>query len=149
LAYVYYQRNELNNAAYWFEKIVSTKSSNSSDYESLLDIYTKLNKLNECYLLASKGSELGYTDCINVLAYCYAFGNGTKQNFKLAIKTIDKAIQLAPDNMNYLDSKGEILLMNKKTNDARKIWEQINQTVHGYYADKTTVLNDYFMNSSN
>ncbi len=46
-------------------------------------------------------------------------------NFPKALETIDRAIALMPDNANYYDSKGEILLMKGNEKEAVKMWQKV------------------------
>ena len=57
----------------------------------------------------------------NELAYLYAHQN----NFAKALETIDKAIELMPENANLYDSKGEILLMKGDEQEAVKMWQKV------------------------
>ena len=59
----------------------------------------------------------------NMMAYVY-FGQG---DYDEAIKTIDKAIALSPQDANLYDSKGEFLLMEGDDANALKMWEKVMQ----------------------
>lgn len=61
------------------------------------------------------------TSILNMLAYSYAFSN----DFPSAVRTIDRAIDMDPQNTNLYDSKGEILLMQGDRDGAMKTWEKI------------------------
>lgn len=96
-----------------------------------------------------KAVEQNSCDAMNMLAYCYARGDGTPQNFKLAHQTIDKAITLTRPNSwsipfgnglaNYLDSKGEIYLMQGDKVNARKMWDKVIEQ-DPKWADQDTPL---------
>ena len=57
----------------------------------------------------------------NQLAYLYAHQN----NFAKALETIDKAIELMPEDADYYDTKGEILLMKGDEQEAVKMWQKV------------------------
>lgn len=60
------------------------------------------------------------------LANCYNLkaNNYIKElNFDKALETIDEAIELMPRDANLYDSKGEILLLQGKNEEALKMWE--------------------------
>ena len=61
----------------------------------------------------------------NVLAYMYARGEHVAQSYPKALELIDRAISLAPQDANYLDSKGEIYLMMGKRDSAQVYWDRI------------------------
>ena len=46
-------------------------------------------------------------------------------DYTQAMSTIDKAIELMPGETNFYDSKGEILLMQGKEQEALKMWKKI------------------------
>lgn len=60
----------------------------------------------------------------NLLAYMYAKGEHVEQNYTKALELIDYAIKLAPQNANFLDSKGEIYLMMGKRDSAQVYWNK-------------------------
>lgn len=65
--------------------------------------------------------ENGNTNAMNMIAYTKALAQGTEQNLAEAIYYINKAITISPDNIHYWDSKGEILLMSDRLDDAKLI----------------------------
>ncbi len=67
--------------------------------------------------LAKEFLAMGY----NSLAYQYAH----QGDYAQAIGTIDKAIGLMPEEPNYYDSKGEILLMKGDTDGARQMYDKV------------------------
>jgi TPR repeat protein len=148
LAYLYLHgidgTPDLAEAAKWFKK--SAESNDETSYKELVRIYTALPDYNACYNIALKGADLGYAYCLNTLAYCYALGRGTKVDYKLALKTIDKAIAVASsqDVANYYDSKGEILLMKKSTKEAKQMWEKVQSIDPMFYKRNNSELDNYF-----
>ena len=62
------------------------------------------------------------------LAECYlnkAYEYANASDFDNAHETIDKAIALVPTNANYYNTKGEILLMQGKNEEASEIWKKV------------------------
>ena len=57
----------------------------------------------------------------NNLSFLYANAN----QFDEAIETIDEAIALMPDEAVLYDSKGEILLMQGKNEEALEMWKKV------------------------
>lgn len=61
----------------------------------------------------------------NDISYMYAMGKGTKKDFAKAYEMVDIAIQKEPQNPNFYDRKGEIFLMEGKTEQAQKMWNKV------------------------
>ena len=59
--------------------------------------------------------------CLNEKAYQYA----KSKDYVNAISTIDETISLVPEDANLYDSKGEILLMQGKEQEALKMWKKV------------------------
>jgi tetratricopeptide (TPR) repeat protein len=73
------------------------------------------------YHLAPEKSAFYLASGCNEKAYQYAkTGDYTK-----AIETIDRAIALMPNKLNYYESKGEILLMKGEEQEAVKMWQKV------------------------
>lgn len=72
-----------------------------------------------------KAADNGDTEAMNLIAYKYALGKGTKQSYDNALLYIDKAIDAAPDVANYWDSKGEIFLMKGDDKNALIMWRKV------------------------
>lgn len=62
-----------------------------------------------------------FAETLNLLAYNYA----TLREYNKALKTINKAISIQPNNAEYYDSKGEILLMQGKEDEAFAMWKKV------------------------
>lgn len=65
---------------------------------------------------------------LNNMAYSYCM----QGNKKKAIETIDEAIAINPNTLDYLDSKGELLYLSGEYESALEIWEHI-QSVDKYF----------------
>ena len=59
--------------------------------------------------------------CFNSKAYLYA----NAADYTQAMSTIDKAIELMPREADFYDSKGEIMLMQGKDQEALKMWQKV------------------------
>ena len=87
-------------------------------------------KIDEAIALAKENLILDKTnettisylaECLNDKAYQYA----EDSNYADAIKTIDEAICLKPQEANYYDSKGEMMLMIGRDQEALKMWKKV------------------------
>ena len=74
-------------------------------------------------------------DTLNEKAYKYAY----QGNFEAAIATIDKAINLCPNDPNYYDSKGEILFNKGDEDGAKNMWDKII-SLDPNFGEKKTAL---------
>ncbi len=80
-----------------------------------------LTFFERAYQLGSEEPTSILTSCYNTKAYEYA----EAKDFFKAIETIDRAIALMPEEANYYDSKGEILLMKGDEQEALKMWQKV------------------------
>lgn len=71
--------------------------------------------------LRDGGENFYNASCYNQLAYCYA----KQRLFNKAMDAIDNAIRIEPNNANYYDSKGEILLMQNRVDEATEMWFKV------------------------
>lgn len=79
--------------------------------------------------------------CYNQLAYCYV----KKNRFDDAFEAIDNAISIAPNDANYYDSKGELLLMQGRVDEALEMWNkvmEVDPNFLGSYPDGTNLYNE-------
>jgi len=130
-------------AVKWLEKATTAKGE-TDGYEYL---YLGLCYQNGGYgissneKLAIKAFQAGASkkknaDCLNQLAYLYA----NSGRYKQAISTINKAIKMAPTDANYLDSKGEILLMMGRNAEAAAIWKRVIKMDPDFLRNHDSVL---------
>lgn len=82
-----------------------------------------LSALEHCAWLYAhdKTYSVGMAMIYNELSYCYA----RTDRFPQALNTIEKAIAFAPNEPNYYDSKGEILLMSDDEKGALEMWQKV------------------------
>ena len=79
-------------------------------------------------------------ECYNSKAYEYA----NESDFANAYISIDEAISLLPNNANFYDSKGEILLMQGNSEEALEMWKKVlelNPDFLNNYPDGTNLSN--------
>jgi len=142
LANIYLSKSEYNDlrkAAQCCEK--------AAEYQDLdcflkaVEIFEHLGDDKEVFRIAQRFSTVNVCDALNLLAYCYAQGRGTSIDYNKAITTIDKAINIAPQDANYYDSKGEILLMMGQKRKAKQMWEKVKNIDPTYYTKQDTELN--------
>ena len=101
----------------------------------------------EAYNWISKSAAQGNVDALNQLAYCYAEGVGTDADMGMAHATIDKAIQMYPDEANLYDSKGEFYMMVGDREKAQKMYEKVMEKNPTFYKKCTwSKLYDYINN---
>ena len=91
----------------------------------------------ECFNWINKAAAQGYTDALNQLAYCYAEGIGTDADMSMAHATIDKAIQIDPDEANLYDSKGEFYMMVGDREKAQEMYEKVIEKNPAFYKEFT------------
>lgn len=82
-------------------------------YKYLRD-YTNYEKYNEL-------AAVSWADIYNDYAYTFLYG----KDYEKAKTYIEKAIALVPTEANYYDSKGEILLMQGKNEEALEMWKKV------------------------
>ena len=80
-------------------------------------------------------------DNLNEKAYEFA----ENDNFGEAIATIDKAINLCPNDPNYYDSKGEILYNMGDKDGAKGMWDKV-VSLDPKYSEKNTILYKFLFN---
>ena len=109
-------------------------------YDKAAKMYRKIYSLGDNY---------GYND----LAYMYANGELGAPDFNMALSLLNTIIKAEPTNYDFLDSKGEILLMKGDVKGARKVWNTINKKSPLFYSnyikehEETTVLDEYMKNN--
>lgn len=77
------------------------------------------------YKYFTKCADANNSAAYNSLAYMYARGEYVRQDYRKAMELVDKAIALAPEDANYIDSKGEIYLMMGQRDSALVHWNKV------------------------
>lgn len=123
-------------------------------YKNLADLLADNNKIDEalinyeqaykyeCELYAQTQEEYkeDLCDLLNTMAYVYAKLDRKERSLEM----IDKAIDLMPTEANFYDTKGEILLMQGKTEEALEMWKKVlelNPDFLKNYPDGTNLSN--------
>lgn len=114
-----------------FEELVKGKLStqdkikfnNIRESEYLMKLSKNEDNQDRKIELLKKAIELNSTsdECLKEISVTYS----EKEDFEQAILYIDKALNINPNNLNYLCDKGFFLEKIKKTSDAKKIFEYI------------------------
>lgn len=106
----------------WFNMYYIMNESQLYKLYSILykEIYN-LEAISKKYAKKQENINRKYAEQYNNEAYEYA----SKGNFKKAIELIDQAIKDVPNEANYYDSKGEILLMSGDEKGAITMWKKV------------------------
>ena len=138
-------------ACQWFRKAADGGNA-SAQYElglCYLDGLGVAQDSFEAFSWLSKAAAQDHVDALNELAYCYAQGIGTDVNISMAHATIDKAIQIEPDDANLYDSKGEFYVLVGDKVNALKMYKKVLETNSAFYVHCTwSKLYDYINNQT-
>lgn len=104
--------------------------------------------------LLKKAASRNSKEALNLLSYCYSQVVGTTKSFKLAHQSIDKAIALSEPNswsipfglglVDFLDTKGEIYLLQGDKVNARKMWDKCIELDSNWAKRETTLYKGLF-----
>lgn len=108
---------------------------------------------SKAYKWFEKAAGNGVWKANNFLAYLYAKGNGVKQNYEKAHQIIDETIVRArhagelssEDEAEFLDTKGEIFLMQGKHEEAATIWGRMKDKYPEYVEKNKYELGNNFV----
>lgn len=143
-----YSFYSLEKAEMWYKSLIK---DGYREYESyLIDIYEATGNNVEIFKIYRRRANEGDTGAMNTLAYMYVHGEGTTASLEKAIETIDNALFKEPDNLNFLDTKGDVYLIWGDIKKAAKIWKKINKINPHFYDAPTdgyneSDLNKYFL----
>ena len=116
-------------------------------------LYEETNNKIGVLGIYEKRAAKGNTSAMNNLAYIYVRGEGTAPSLDRALAIIDKALDKEPNNLNFLDTKGDVYLIWGNKKKAKVIWKKIKKINPTFY-DKptegfnTSDLNAYFVSQS-
>lgn len=79
------------------------------------------------------------------LSLCYKDGIGINKDLYKALSIIQKAIDLDFNDPNFIDTKGEILWMLGRTEQAKQVWNEVKKISPKYYDKHNTALNKYIL----
>lgn len=94
--------------------------------------YIKLKDYSKARAYVDKGISLGNPVAHQNAALMYMTGDGYIKNPTEALKHIDIAISKDSDNPNYKDIKGMILMSQGNLQDAKKVWDDLEQNHNDY-----------------
>ena len=114
-----------------YSKVAELLYFEKKDYRKSEDFYKKA-----IYLNTETESESIAANRINMLAYSLAF----QKKYDEALWTIDRAIEAMPEEPNYYDSKGEILLMKGDKKGAQEMWNKVISLDPDFATKHDTVL---------
>lgn len=140
-------------AIYWYEKLIENGQGNIDNVEALAIMYEEEEMYDKAAKTYKKLYSLGDISAYNDLSLLYASGKLGAPDFNMALSLINSIIKADPNDYDFLDTKGEILLMKGDVKGARKIWETINKKRPLYYTnfikeyDHTTTLDEYMKNN--
>ena len=87
--------------------------------DTLVNLYEEALQANSDYFI-NKYQQILVT-YINKLSYCLAY----QKKYEDALSTINRAIELQPEEANYYDTKGEILYLSGDKEGAKAMWEKV------------------------
>lgn len=151
--YTTYNMVDLQKSSYWYKKLLDSRYD-SKIAERLSSIYNYLEDYRSAHNMYVTRGEHGDPWGYNQLAYMYADGKGVSKDMNQALIYIDRAIELSPDDPNFLDSKGELLLKKGDIKGATKLWKQIAKNYPLFYSEynkehkEHTVFYDYMTSQS-
>ena len=102
-----------------FNRIEEAKN----EYQKALEIF------NYCYLHNASIYGIYVAETKNALAYVYI----SKEDFNTALKFVDEAIELIPSEINFYDTKGEILVLKGNMQAAFDISQKIKALDPDYF----------------
>ena len=91
-------------------------------------LFVRDGKIDEAEACLKEAYEMDSVNCAPSMAYCLNDLSGLyamARNFTKAIETIDHAISFMPQEANYYDTKGEILLMKGDEQGALEMWKKV------------------------
>ena len=112
--------------------------SGYEQYEkNLYRIYKETNNQQGVFEITKKWADKGNVLAMNRLAYMYVNGEGTTPSLEKALISIDKALEKEPENLNFLDTKGDVYLIWGEEKTAKSIWKKIKK-INPHFYDKPT-----------
>lgn len=115
---------DINKSIHYYEKAIE-KGDKKYAPSNLGTIYyheVSYRDYTKAYSYFTIAEENKNASALNMIAYMKAFAYGTNHNLAEAMYYINKAISDSPSIINYLDSKGEILIMSDRLDEAKQIW---------------------------
>lgn len=123
---------------YYEMAVFSASIGDKEKYNHYLDKVIELN--TELYESGTTDVTMRFAESCNQKAYEYSYN----MEYVRALQTIEKAISLFPSHANYYDSKGEILLMQGRNDEALSMWKKVLELDPNFldnYPDGTNLSN--------
>jgi len=140
--YLWGRKHNLQEAIKWLRKSVALDGVDA--LSPLGRIYKEIGDEQQAYYYFMRGVEKQQTESMNALAYAYANGTlGLKQNQDAAMRMIEMAISVEPEEANWYDSKGEIYYIFKNYQKAKEMWLKVKSINPDFYTKYDTELNKY------
>lgn len=115
--------------------------------KNLLKIYQETNNKIGVFEIYKKRADKGNTIAMNRLAYMYVRGDGTVPSLDKALEIINKALEKEPNNLNFLDTKGDVYLIWGEEKKAKSIWNKIKKQNPAFYDEPTDGYNSSNLNA--
>jgi len=127
---------------------------NGADGELMLGtIHQLLRDYDQAFKHLKKALKTGAPDAYNQMAYVYAYPEFGRQDFKKAHEYIAVAIEKCQNDSIrlpiFLDTKGELVLMEGKVDDARRLYNDIIAFSPDFYVGQNSVLYKQFCPQGN
>ena len=90
-------KRDINSAIYWNQQAIN--QGNSSAAHNLGTIYRDLKKLSLAFKWYNRAVEMGDIDSVFQVGLCYLFGIGTKKDYEVAYKCMQKIIRDKSSNL--------------------------------------------------
>ena len=139
---------QAGNAKEAFELwLKSAQQGNVSSMYSLAVCYASGDGVTQSYAKAiewyKKAMQNKHPWAFNNMAYLYFEGNGVPKNIEKALELVNIAIELDPEEANFLDTKGELYIKLGEIQKAYGVWEQLQSLDSDFAANEKSVFTQY------
>ena len=139
---------QAGNAKEAFELwLKSAQQGNVSSMYSLAVCYASGDGVTQSYTKAiewyKKAMQNKHPWAFNNMAYLYFEGNGVPKNIEKALELVNIAIELDPEEANFLDTKGELYIKLGEIQKAYGVWEQLQSLDSDFAANEKSVFTQY------
>ncbi len=123
LAFTLTRLKEYKEALRYLEYAKKIAPNNPQIYSMLGMIYDDMEDWEKCNEAYERALAIDSTDILIMNNYAYSLSKQNK-NLERALELVNKALEQAPDNASYLDTKGWILFKMGKIKEAEKFVKQ-------------------------
>ncbi len=120
LAFTLTRLREYDEALRYLEYAKKIDPNNPQVYSMLGMIYDDMEEWDKCNEAYERALAIDSTDILIMNNYAYSLSKQNK-NLERALELVNKALEGAPGNASYLDTKGWILFKMGKTDEAEKL----------------------------